>query len=170
MAVAFVVVLVMFVVMLALFVVVLIVMLALFVVVLFLMLWHDQVVSTGIAVEFLTVFGVLSQMMNIRRVRTVQVATQLIDEECFKVEGFHAGRHGVRCGRKGCVCSHGVEGFVDPWLEPKPVIEEHIRGLQADQVLSRWFVVMDRNIARTHHFNVDQIASNGGHDLFNVIG
>ena len=124
MAVAFVVVLV-----------VIVVMLAFFVVVLVLVLWHDQVVSTGIAVEFLAILGVLSELMYIRRARPVEVATQLIDEKCLKVEGFHASRHGVRCGGKRRICSHGVEGFVDPRLETKPVIEEHVRRLQADQVL-----------------------------------
>ena len=139
MAVAFVVVLVMVFVMLPFFVVVLVmvfVMLAfLFVVVLFFVFRHGQVVGASFTVEFVGVFCMFCQQVHFGRARSCEIATQLIDEKCLKVEGFHASRHGVRCGGKGRICSHGVEGFVDPRLETKPVIEEHVRRLQADQVL-----------------------------------
>ena len=138
--------------------------------VLFFVFRHGEVVGASLTVEFFAVFGVLSQVVNIRCARPVQIATQFIDKQRLKVECFHASRHGVRCRRKGCICAHGVEGFVDPRLETEPVVEEHIRRLQANQVLSRWLVVVDRNVTCTHHLDVNQISANSGHDLFNVIG
>ena len=92
MAVAFVVVLVMVFVMLALFVVVLA---FLFVVVLFLVLRHGHVVSASLTVEFISLFCMFCQQVQIGRARSREVATQLIEKKRLEVQRLCTVWHGV---------------------------------------------------------------------------
>ena len=79
-----------------------------FVVMSILVLWHGQIVSTGIAVEFFAVFGVISQVVNIRCARPVQITAELVDEKRFIIKRFCAIRHGVCCRGKRSIAAKAV--------------------------------------------------------------
>ena len=84
---------VIFVVVLVLFVVVF----PFFLVVLFFVLGHDQTVSSGITMEFVSVFCMFCQQVDIGGAWFRQIAAQFIDHKRFEIKDFYAFWHGVGC-------------------------------------------------------------------------
>ena len=42
--------------------------------------------------------------------------------------------------------------------------------MKSNQVLCRWFVIVNGNVVAADHLNVNKVAANGADHLFNVVG
>ena len=154
----------------AVFVVVVLVMAVFVVVVLVVVIfWESHVVATVIAVEFLSVFSVLGKHMNVSGCGFGHRTAEFVNQYCFEIKGCFSGRHGVCTGRDRTVGVHVRKSAFNPRFQSKPVIEEHIGLIEADEVRSRGLVVVNRDVYGAHHLNTDQIATDGRGQLFNVV-
>ena len=116
-------------------VVVVLVMTVLVVVVLVVIIfWECEVVAAVIAVEFLSVFSVLSKHVNVSGCGFGHRTAEFVDQYRFEIEGCFSGRHGVCAGRDRTVGVHVRKSAFNPRFQSKPVIEEHIGLVETDKV------------------------------------
>ncbi len=75
-------------------------------------------------------------------------------------------------GRVGgwAIGAHASNCAVNPWLQAKAVVQEHISIAQTSEVLDGWFVIVNGDVHGAHHLDFDQTAGDGGSELLNVIG
>ena len=73
-------------------------------------------------------------------------------------------------GSSWCVVPHRVERGLNPRLQTEPVVKEDIGALQADDVLCRGFVVVNRHVGGADHFNVHEVPANRRNEFGDVVG
>ena len=139
---------------------------AIFVVIVF---WESEVVAAVIAVEFLSVFSVLGKHVDISGGGFGHRTAEFVDQHRFEIKGCFSGRHGVCASRDRTVGVHARKSAFNPRFQSKPVIEEHIGLVETDKVRSRGLVVVNGDVHGAHHLNVDQVATHGRGQLFNVV-
>ena len=132
-------------------------------------LWEGHVVASVVAVEFLSVFGVLGENVDVSGGWVSQRRAEVIDQHRLEVKGGLSRRHGVCFDGNGAVAVHVGKGALDPWLQTKAVVEEHISLAESNQVRGGWFVVVDGDVHGAHHLNGHQIAANRRSELFDVV-
>ena len=132
-------------------------------------LWEGHVVASVVAVEFVSVFGVLSENVDVSRGWVSQRRAEVLDQHRLVVKGGLSRGHGVCFNGNGAVAVHVGKGAFDPWLQAKAVIKEHISLAESNQVRSGWFVVVDGDVHGAHHLNGHQIAANRRSELFDVV-
>ena len=154
----------------AVFVVVVLVVAAFVMVVLVvIVLWEGQVVTAVIAVEFISVFSVLCKEVDVGGGGFGHRGAKVVNQQRLEIQGGFTAGHGVGSDSHRTITFQVREGSLDPWLQTEAVIEEHVSLVEADNVLCRWFVVVDRDVHGAHHFNRNQIAANRRSELFDVI-
>ena len=141
-----------------------------FVMLVFIVLRHSQVVGTVFSMEFVCFFSVLSEKVDVCGARRGEVAAQVTDQHGFEIKRFFARRHGVGGGRRRSVGSHRVDDVLNPRLQTKAVIQEHVGSLETNDVLCRGFVIVNRDVGRADHFDVDEVTTNRRNEFSDVVG
>ena len=132
-------------------------------------LWEGHVVASVVAVEFLSVFGVLGENVHVRGGRVGQRRAEVLDQHRLEVKGGLSRGHGVCFNGNGAVAVHVGKGAIDPWLQTKTVIEEHISLAESNQIRGGWFVIVDGDVHGAHHLDGYQVAADRGGELLNVV-
>ena len=122
---------------------------------------EGHVVRCVVAVEFISILGMFSKDVDIGCTWAVERGAKLADQHRFVVKGGLAGGHAVGAGDHWAVSWQVGNGSIDPWLEVKSVVEEHVSVAQANQILARRFVIVNRDVHGAHHFDGDQVATDG---------
>ena len=100
----------------------------------------------------------------------VEVLAQVGDQHCLKFKRDVTVRHGVGGHGLWSRRSHRVKGSVDPCLEAEAVVEEEVSRAERNDIGSRGFVVVHRDVRRAEKLHVHKVTAHGLSELLHVVG
>ena len=137
------------------------------VVTLFVVVWEFKRVSGVVAIKLGRLVFLLGQVHGFHG--PVQTVTELVNEDGLVIQRGLSRWHGVRHRSGRGIVAHAFQSGVDPRFEAKAVVQEQVGVSKSDEVLGRWGVIVNGDVARGNQFHIHQTAADGRHKLFNVV-
>ena len=119
-------------------VVVIVLIMSVFIVVVLIMVVFREghVVRCVVAVEFISILCMFSKNVDVGCTWAVERSAKLADQHRFVIKGGLAGGHAVSACNQRTVSGQTSNSAVNPFLEAKSVVEEHIGLAQTNQILA----------------------------------
>ena len=119
-------------------VVVIVLIMTVFIVVILIMVVFREghVVRCVVAVEFISILCMFSKNVDVGCTWAVERSAKLADQHRFVIKGGLAGGHAVSACNQRTVSGQTSNSAVNPFLEAKSVVEEHIGLAQTNQILA----------------------------------
>ena len=97
---------------------------------------EGHVVRCVVAVEFISILCMFSKNVDVGCTWAVERSAKLADQHRFVIKGGLAGGHAVSACNQRTVSGQTSNSAVNPFLEAKSVVEEHIGLAQTNQILA----------------------------------